>query len=79
MRMLTASEETDFETIVREAKRSGWLAHEARLHVIRIDRLVRVSGRSGETHFECSYDDSDRWAFEFLRDLAHGAARPRQR
>ena len=77
--MLTVIEQLDLQAILGAARNSGWLLNEADVRVVRRHSAVTVSCTCGAERIERRYDDTHRWPYELLSDLARGGVFPRVR
>jgi hypothetical protein len=70
--MMSADEESAFRLIVENAMAEGWLARGDALSATPAGEQVRVQCTRGNEAHEKTYAHTNRWLYEFLRDLAHG-------
>ncbi len=73
MQRLSAEELGQFQLIVENARREGWLKPDSELVAERVDSSVRVAAIRGSSVVEKTYPRDKRWLFQLLRDLAWGS------
>ena len=76
MTLLTTRELTDFQLIVENAHREGWINTGAFLAAERSGSSVKVTSTQGADVVQKTYPRDARWTYQLLRDLAWGAYRP---
>jgi hypothetical protein len=69
---LTPPEQYDFELIIANARSSGWITLEQRVTAERHASAIIVRTHLGSSERQRTYEDSQRWMYELLHDLAHG-------
>jgi hypothetical protein len=75
MNVLTAGELSEFQLIVENAHREGWINVDASLAAERSDASVKVTATQGSNVVQKTYPHDARWTYRLLRDLAWGAYR----
>ena len=75
MNVMTADELSQFQLIIENAHREGWINAGAELVAEQSESAVRVTAREGRNHVERTYIRDARWPFRLLRDLAWGVYR----
>jgi hypothetical protein len=81
MEMLSAEELGQFQLIVENARREGWLKPDSELIAERNESSVRVAAIRGSSVVERTYPRDERWQYQLVRDLAwgwYGAMAPTQ-
>ena len=73
MQILSAEELGQFQLIVQNARREGWLMPDSELTAERLESVVRVAARRGEAVVEKTYPPDRRWLYQLVRDLAWGS------
>jgi hypothetical protein len=73
MQVLSAEELGQFQLIVQNARREGWLRPDSELVAERLGSSVRVAARCGSTVVEKTYPSDGRWLYQLVRDLAWGS------
>ena len=75
MNLLTAGELTEFQLIVENAQREGWIKPDASLAAENLGPSVKVTATHGSNVVQKTYPHDARWTYQLLRDLAWGAYR----
>ena len=75
MKFLTAGERTEFDLIVENAHREGWVNADASLAAEDLGSSVQVTATQGSNVVQKTYPHDERWTYRLLRDLAWGAYR----
>ena len=77
LQSLSCHEVDDFGCVLDAARNMGWIdINDAPFASRAASRIIVRLVRSGYL-LQCSYADTDRWIYEFLRDLAGGMWRRR--
>lgn len=75
MSLLTTGELSEFQLIVENAHREGWINMDALLAAEKSGSSVRVTATQGTNVVQKMYPHDPRWTYRLLRDLAWGAYR----
>jgi hypothetical protein len=75
MTVLTTGELSEFQLIVENAHREGWVNADADLAAENLGSSVKVTARQGSNVVHKTYPHDERWTYRLLRDLAWGAFR----
>lgn len=75
MSLLTAGELSEFQLIVENAHREGWINAAASLAAEHSGSSVKVTASQGSNVVQKTYPHDPRWTFRLLRDLAWGSYR----
>ena len=76
MSLLTTRELSEFQLIVENAQREGWINTGAALSAEHSGSSVMVTATQGADVVQKTYPRDARWTYRLLRDLAWGAYRP---
>jgi hypothetical protein len=74
---LARDELHDFNLVVSNARSMGWLAPHHQLSAVRCDSSVVVRTLAADAAHERSYEDGQRWLYQFLHELSQGLWKPR--
>lgn len=75
MSLLTSGELSEFQLIVENAHREGWINADASLAAEHAGSSVKVTATQGSNVVQKTYPYDARWTYRLLRDLAWGAYR----
>ena len=73
MNLLTAGELSEFQLIVENALREGWINTGVSLAAEHSGASVKVIATQGSNVVQKTYPHDARWTYRLLRDLAWGA------
>jgi hypothetical protein len=73
MSLLTPGELKEFQLIVENAQREGWIKTGASLSAEHSGSSVKVTATQGSSVVQKTYPNDARWTYRLLRDLAWGA------
>jgi hypothetical protein len=76
--MLTPGELNEFQLIIENAHREGWIKADASLEAEHDGSSVKVTATQGSNVVQKTYPNDGRWLYRLLRDLAWGAYEPGQ-
>ncbi len=75
MNLLSTGELSEFQLIVENAHREGWISSAASLAAENAGASVKVTATLGSNRVQKTYPHDPRWTFRLLRDLAWGVYR----
>ncbi|MEJ0038304.1 MAG: hypothetical protein WDO68_19855 [Gammaproteobacteria bacterium] len=73
MNTLTSNERHEFDLVVENAHRQGWIRADAALVAEHVESTVQVTATYGPNVIRMTYPRDARWPFRLLRDLAWGS------